>query len=142
MSVVEVCAQLAAVVGRPGSGVVVSRVDPPESIGDQVTSVPFIAEDRESQIVLGNGDTMWTHAIDLIVYVSPRRGHLEREYAKVKPLIGSVVATVHAAYLAGEFGAGVSDCVITGYRAGLRSYAGQEYHALTFAVRVKEHTTP
>lgn len=144
MSLSGICTTIATVLSDPASGIALSLADPPESIGDQVTSIPFISAERESMVALGNGSTMWTHAIDLMVFVSPRVGNLQEEYQRVKPLVHSVIATLHAGYLSGAFGAGVSRCIITSYRGGQREYpaGGQAYHTITFAVEAKEHTTP
>lgn len=138
MSLQSLCAELAEVVGRPGSGIAVSRNEPPETIGTFPTSWvnPVSGEVRRT-----SGDAMWIHSLELIVYVGPRVANLPAEFSRIAPLVSSVERAVWEAYQAGDaFGPSVSRCVVVGYRIGLRQFAGKEFHSITFQIDAKEHT--
>lgn len=139
MSLQSVCAELAAVLADPDSGIALSRNEPPEVLGQFPTSW---VNPVGGTVARTSGDAMWLHQIEIIVYVAPRATNLANEFARIAPLVNSVEATVWTAYADGNaFGQSVSRCVVTGYQVGIRDFAGKPYHAITFTVDVKEHTT-
>lgn len=138
MSLQTVCAEIAEVLGRPGSGITVSRNEPPETLGAFPASwVNPVA----GTVARQSGDAMWIHQIEVIVYVAPRVANLPAEFARISPLITSVERAIWDAYESGEaFSQTVSRCVVNGYRIGLRPFGGKDYHSITFSLDVKEHT--
>lgn len=138
MSLQSLCAELAEVVGRPESGIAVSRNEPPETIGSFPTSW---VNPVSGTVARQSGDAMWIHQLELIVYVGPRVANLPTEFARVSPLVTSVERTIWEAYQAGDaFSPSVSRCVVSGYRIGLRQFGGKDYHSITFQIDAKEHT--
>lgn len=139
MSISQTCADLIDVISAEGSGIRTAHAQPPEQLG--VLPAAFVVVNRGT-VAYQSGDLMWSYTLDLVVYVTPRVNNLPAEYARVAPLINSVVDTVWDAYEGGEsFGQTVSRCVISDFTAGVRDFAGKPYHSITFSVDVKEHTT-
>lgn len=138
MSLASVCAEIAHVVADPASGIVDAHNEPPEMLGKYPASWVNPTGGRLDWRV---GDKAWLHAIELIVYVTPRVANLPVEFARVAPLVNSVEQVISNAYLANEFSPGIDRCVVASYSIGIRDFGGKPQHCVTFTLDVKEHTT-
>lgn len=138
MSLAIVCAQIAAVAGRPESGIAAAHNAPPESLGRRfpVSWVNPVGGDVERI----SDEAMWLHRVELIVYVTPREDELPVEFAYMAPLVNSVEATFWAAFLNNDYPPEIDHIVVNRYSLGIREFAGDPYHTITFSLDVKEHT--
>jgi len=138
VSIASTCAELVQVLARPESGIRSAHAQPPEVLGALPAAMVVV---NRGAVAYQSGDLMWTYTLDVVVYVTPRISNLPAEYARVAPLINSVVDTVWRAYEEGDaYGQTVSRCVVRDFTAGVRDFAGKPHHSITFSVDVKEHT--
>lgn len=138
MSLASVCAEIATIAARPGSGIKQMLPGPPINIG---TFPSAWVNPVSGQVTRTSGDAMWVHQIDLIVYVAPMVFNLPAEFALIAPLVNSVESTFWAAYDNNELSPNVSRCVVASYRFGIMDVGGKPQHSVTFTLDVKEHTT-
>lgn len=139
MSLQSCVAEIADVLrAHPESGLAEVHAGPPERLG---TYPCAWVNHRRGDVNRAASDAMWTHEIDLVVYVAPRVANLPAEYALVAPLVSSIERVIWLAYLGTEFSGSLSACLVQSYEIGLVPFAGKDQHAITFRLWVKEHTT-
>lgn len=138
MSLELVCAELAAVMARPSSGIADAHNAPPEKLVAWPTSWINPASGTVARF---SDQAEWDHRIELIVYVTPRIDASPVEFALVAPLISSVEKTLWEVYRdGGGFSGSVRKALVVAYKVEPRNFASDPQITVVFTVDVEEVT--